>query len=148
MAAKAVQDADTVVFTITAQARKESDVPAAGAVIISFKRRNAVRVRTDDRNRSDFCRVQRKGSVVTTGENKPFRDVAGRCEVTLDGVAYDTVCLMDFGMYDQGTLSEQFIGRDGRTVLWRRFNQDDWALDRYGKTWSAMLPVAWTLPAL
>ena len=85
-------------------------------------------------------KIQRKGSVVTTGENKPFRDVAGRCEVTLDGVAYNTVCLMDFGMYDQGTLSEQFIGRDGRTVLWRRFNRDNWAIDRYGKRWSELLP--------
>ena len=60
--------------------------------------------------------------------------------MTLDGVAYDTVCLMDFGMYDQGTLSEQFIGRDGRTVLWRRFNRDNWAIDRYGKRWSELLP--------
>ena len=85
-------------------------------------------------------KLQRKGAAITTGEEKPFRDVAGRCEVTLNGVAYDTVCLMDFGMYDQGTLSEQYIGRDGRTVLWRRFNRDDWAIDRYGKRWSELLP--------
>ena len=85
-------------------------------------------------------KILRKGSVVTTSEAKPFRDIAGRCDVTLDGVTYDTVCLMDFGLYDQATLSEQYIGRDGRTVLWRRFNRDDWAVDRYGKRWSELLP--------
>ena len=25
-------------------------------------------------------------------------------------------------------------------MLWRRFNRDDWAIDRYGKPWSALLP--------
>ena len=25
-------------------------------------------------------------------------------------------------------------------MLWRRFNRDDWAFDRYGKKWSEQLP--------
>ena len=84
-------------------------------------------------------KIKREGSAVTA-EKGVYMDVAGRCEVSLGGQIHDTVCLMDLGMYEQGMVSEQFLGRDGRTVLWRRFNQDDWALDRYGKTWSAMLP--------
>ena len=33
------------------------------------------------------------------------------------------------------------MDRNGRTVLWRRFNKDDWAIDRFGgKLWSEKLP--------
>ena len=37
-------------------------------------------------------------------------------------------------------ITEQFLDQNGRTILWRRYNRDDWALDRYGKLWSAQLP--------
>lgn len=47
---------------------------------------------------------------------------------------------MDFEMYIEGIVSEQYLNNEGRTVLWRRFNRDDWAMDRYGKTWSELLP--------
>ena len=67
-------------------------------------------------------------------------DIVGRCDVKLGGETYDTVCLMDLGMYEEGMVSEQYLDRSGRTVLWRRFNQDDWAVDRYGKKWSELLP--------
>ena len=85
-------------------------------------------------------KLQRKGAELITREEKPFLDVAGRCCVTLDGTPHDTVCVMDFGMYCEGIVSEQYLNRQGRTVLWRRFNRDDWAVDRYGKRWSELLP--------
>ena len=85
-------------------------------------------------------KLRRSGSVITTEEEKPFADIAGRCVLTLDGTSHETVCLMDFGMYNEGIISEQFLNRDGRTLLWRRFNRDDWAMDRYGKKWSELLP--------
>ena len=85
-------------------------------------------------------KIRRNGTVLTTGEEKAFIDVAGRCDLTLDGVLHDTVCVMDFGMYVEGIVSEQYLNREGRTVLWRRFNRDDWAMDRYGKKWSKLLP--------
>ena len=69
-----------------------------------------------------------------------FMDIAGRCELTLNGIQQDTVCVMDMGMYMEGIVSEQFLNHDGQTVLWRRFNRDDWAVDRYGKKWSELLP--------
>jgi len=39
-----------------------------------------------------------------------------------------------------GVLSEQFLDQNGRTVLWRRFNRDDWAIRRYKKRWTEALP--------
>jgi hypothetical protein len=47
---------------------------------------------------------------------------------------------MDIGAYETGTVSEQFIDRDGRTVIWRRFNRNDWRFKRYGQLWSEKFP--------
>lgn len=85
-------------------------------------------------------RILRTGAEITAEAGDTPIDVVGRCDVTLDGTVYETVCLMDLGMYDEGTISEQYLDRQGRTVLWRRFNRDDWAIDRYGKKWSELLP--------
>ena len=41
---------------------------------------------------------------------------------------------------DVKTLTEQYIDINGRTVLWRRFNGDTWAINRFGERWSEMLP--------
>lgn len=68
-------------------------------------------------------------------------DVAGRCRVTINGKTYDTVCVMDIECFNDGVACEQYIDRNGRTVLWRRFNHDRWAMDRFGgKSWSEKLP--------
>ena len=67
-------------------------------------------------------------------------DLVGRCRLTLAGQTYDTVCLMDLGMYQEGVASEQYVTREGRTILWRRFNRDDWAMERYHKAWHELLP--------
>ena len=37
-------------------------------------------------------------------------------------------------------LGENYIDKNGHTVLCRRFNCDEWAFGRYQKTWSEMLP--------
>ena len=84
-------------------------------------------------------KITRMGDHVTA-EPGVLMDIAGRCDLTLDGVVHDTVCLMDLGMYMEGIVSEQFLNREGQTVLWRRFNRDDWAAVRYGKKWSELLP--------
>ena len=82
--------------------------------------------------------IQRNGPVITA-TSSCCADIVGRCQLTMDGAAQDTVCLMDLGMYEEGMVSEQYLNREGRTVLWRRFNRDDWAMDRYGKKWSDLL---------
>lgn len=84
--------------------------------------------------------IRREGTVVTSEKRDFLLDIVGRYTVTIGGKSYDTVCVMDIETYNCGVVSEQFLDRNGRTILWRRFNRDDWALDRYGKRWSEQLP--------
>ena len=86
--------------------------------------------------------VVRDGSNVTTADKKFLLDVVGRYRVAINGREYDTICVMDCFTYMEGekVVSEQYLDREGRTVLWRRFNHDEWNFPRYGKRWSEMLP--------
>ena len=48
---------------------------------------------------------------------------------------------MDIECFNDAVASEQYVDQNGRTVLWRRFNRDDWAIDRFGgKPWSVKFP--------
>lgn len=61
--------------------------------------------------------------------------------MTLGDQKYDTVRLLDLQNGNAGwMLTEYYLDRAGRTVLWRRFNRDDWAQPRFGRHWSEMLP--------
>jgi RNA polymerase sigma factor (sigma-70 family) len=64
----------------------------------------------------------------------------GHFTVVIGGKTYDTVRVTDIEGYNEGMLSETYLDRNGRTVLWRRFNRDDWHNDRYAKPWSELLP--------
>ena len=91
-------------------------------------------------NLSPKGHIRRHGDVITT-ENQDFLlDIVGRYTVTIGGKQYDTVCVLDIETYNCGVVSEQFLDRNGRTILWRRFNRNDWAMDRYGKPWTELLP--------
>ena len=84
--------------------------------------------------------MHREGNVVT-GEPMPeVLDIVGRYKVTINGREYDTVCIMDIEAFNDSVATEQFVDRNGHTVLWRRFNRDDWAFERYGKKWTEILP--------
>jgi hypothetical protein len=37
-------------------------------------------------------------------------------------------------------MSQTYLDKNGRTVLWRRFNKDDWAYGKYQQKWSERLP--------
>ena len=85
--------------------------------------------------------LQRQGNCITGVIPKEVVDVVGRYRVTIGGKSYDTVCVMDIECFDDAVATEQFVDRNGRTVLWRRFNRDDWAIERFGgKPWSKKLP--------
>lgn len=84
--------------------------------------------------------IQRTGAVITSANKDFLLDIVGRYTVTIGGKSYDTVCVMDIETYNNGVVSEQFLDKNGKTVLWRRFNRDDWAIDRYKKKWSEQLP--------
>ena len=85
--------------------------------------------------------LTRNGSVINGTTAKEVVDVVGRYKVTIGGKEYDTVCVMDIECFNDAVASEQFVDQNGRTILWRRFNRDDWAIDRFGgKPWSEKLP--------
>ena len=85
--------------------------------------------------------LKREGDVITGTIPREVMDVVGRYRVTINGKAYDTICVMDIECFNDAVASEQFLDENGRTILWRRFNRDDWAIDRFGgKLWSEKLP--------
>ena len=84
--------------------------------------------------------IVKNGSDITVNVDKAPLDIVGRYTIEINGKSYDTVCVIDVGTYNDGILSEQFIDKNGRTILWRRFNRNDWAYDRYGKLWTEALP--------
>ena len=81
----------------------------------------------------------KKGSAVTGRTSGQQYDIVGRYEVNIDGKSFDTVCVL-YVETDGATASETYLDADGRTVLWRRFNRDDWAMSRYGQRWTEKLP--------
>ncbi|MDE6725185.1 MAG: RNA polymerase sigma factor [Ruminiclostridium sp.] len=83
--------------------------------------------------------IIREDNKITVKDKKILLDAVGRYTVKIAGKEYDTLCVIDCS-YNDGTVSVQYLDRNGKTVLWRRFNRDDWAYNRYGKKWSEMLP--------
>ncbi len=84
--------------------------------------------------------IRRDGDNITCDGSKNILDVVGRYTVTIDGKKYDTVCVVDIENYQDGVVTEQYLDKSGRTILWRRFNADNWASSRYKKPWSELLP--------
>lgn len=85
-------------------------------------------------------RIIRNGAEITCDKAPDMLDVVGRYTVEIAGKSYDTMCVMDIEFYNSGVATEQFIDKSGRTILWRRFNHDDWAYNRYKQMWSKKLP--------
>ena len=94
----------------------------------------------NETNLSPKADIIRNGNEVTSVNKDFLLDIVGRYHVTINGKTYDTVCVMDIETYNAGVVSEQFLDKNGKTVLWRRFNRNDWAIDRYKKPWTELLP--------
>lgn len=84
--------------------------------------------------------IVRRGNEITGGKPGGVLDVVGRAEVAIAGRVFDTVCVMDIECYEGFVMTEQFIDKNGRTVLWRRFNADAWKAEKYGGLWSERMP--------
>lgn len=68
-------------------------------------------------------------------------DIAGRYTITINGNNYDTVRVLSIdSYYGEYVCCEQYLDSNGRTILWRRLNRDDWAISRYKRKWTEMLP--------
>ena len=94
----------------------------------------------NETNLSSKGEIKRTGSTVESTQKDFLLDIVGRYNVTIDGKTYDTVCVMDIESGCCGVISEQFLDKNGRTILWRRFNRNDWAIDRYKQPWTELLP--------
>ena len=84
--------------------------------------------------------LTRKGNIITGGNGSVTMDVVGRYEVEIAGKKFDTILVMDVETFIDAVASETYLDKNGRTILWRRFNWNDWAFKRYGKLWTEMLP--------
>lgn len=84
--------------------------------------------------------IHRNGSMITCAGKSFLLDIVGRYEVSVNGKVYDTICVMDVETYNEGVVSEQYLDKNGRTVLWRRFNRDACPGDQCQKPWSQLLP--------
>ena len=99
-----------------------------------------------ENNCGNEVQLKQKGIISIDGdtissEKKDFLlDIVGRYKVEINGKEYDTVCVVDLWQYEDRVVSQQFLDRNGKTILWRRFNRDDWAFSRYKKKWTEMLP--------
>lgn len=84
--------------------------------------------------------ITRSGNVITCPQIPSALDVVGRYTVDINNKSYDTILVVDIENYNGGVLSETYLDKTGRTVLWRRYNRDDWHIDCYGESWSKRLP--------
>lgn len=92
-------------------------------------------------NRAPANRITADNGCLFTQAEGDVSDIVGRFTVTMADKSWDTVRLVDLEINDGDyMLCEYYLDHSGRTVLWRRFNRDDWALDRYGQRWSEKLP--------
>ena len=82
--------------------------------------------------------IRREGNTVAVTTDQHIHDIVGRYLIRIGNKEYDTVCVMEY--FENGALSEYYLDQNGRTVLWRRFNKNDWAFSRYGKLWTELLP--------
>jgi hypothetical protein len=67
-------------------------------------------------------------------KEKNALDVVGHYEVTICGKTYDTILVIDVESCNDGIMTQTYLDINGRTVLWRRFNKDDWAFKSISKS--------------
>ena len=84
--------------------------------------------------------ITRAENKLTCSADKQLMDIIGRYEVRIGGKAYDTICLVDIELYNGGVFSEQYIDNNGKTVLWRRFNKNNWHFELHKALWTEMMP--------
>lgn len=53
---------------------------------------------------------------------------------------FEELLSVNFMMLERFVNYKMYLDKNGRTVLFRRFNRNDWAVDCYKKAWSEMLP--------
>lgn len=92
--------------------------------------------------------IKQKGNVslkdnnVTSPNVNSIIDVLGRYTVDINDKIYDTILVIN--IENQGDekkiMTETYLDKNGRTVLWRRFNHEDWSLSHFKQKWTEKLP--------
>jgi hypothetical protein len=77
------------------------------------------------------------GTLTVAKEEHP--DIIGRYHVKIGSRSYDTVALLEIC---EGIMTILYIDQNGRTVLFRRYNRDDWKPERYKAPWTEKLPAS------
>ena len=85
-------------------------------------------------------KIKRKDNIITAETDKEFSDISGRYDIKINGKIYETVCLISLGHFNNSIAIEQYLDKNGRTILWRRFNKNDALFNKYNKLWTEMLP--------
>lgn len=86
--------------------------------------------------------ISRQGNVVNYSSNAVgLIDIVGRYRVELGDRSFDTVLAMDIQPENGGVMTESYLDRNGRTVLWRRFNGNTWPQSGSKTPWSDRLPI-------
>jgi len=84
--------------------------------------------------------INRTGNIVTSINKEYLLDIVGRYNVSIGGKTYDTVCVMDIESPICDVVLEHFLDKNGKTILSRRYNRNDWAIERYKQPWCEQLP--------
>ena len=85
-------------------------------------------------------KITRKDNIITAKIDKEFSDITGRYSIEINNKTYDTICLMSLGHFDNSVVIEQYLDKKGKTILWRRFNKNDFLFKKYNKLWTELLP--------
>ena len=67
---------------------------------------------------------------------------AGVFEVSIGGEKFECLRVIDKSKNNSKVLVEHYINRNGRTILFRRYNHVEWKKDKYKQLWSDKLPNA------
>jgi len=97
----------------------------------------------DDNIGSEIAQIT-KGVVTLVTDSKfsvakhECQDIFGRYNVTIGMQCYDTVAMLT--LWEEGIATIIYLDKNGRTVLFRRYNRIDWSYGRYGENWEEKLP--------
>ena len=88
-----------------------------------------------DQTTKGIATLNDDGTITVTKEECP--DIIGRYKVEIGGRSYDTVAILEVC---EGLMTILYVDKNGRTVLFRRYNRFDWKFDRYKALWTDKLP--------
>jgi RNA polymerase sigma factor (sigma-70 family) len=79
--------------------------------------------------------INNDGSITVSKEE--CADIIGRYNVKIDSRSFDTVAILEIC---EGIMTILYVDKNGRTVLFRRYNRFNWKTDRYKALWTDKLP--------